>query len=178
MMHKLRHPIVMFVVTVLAVIGIGVGVGAATTNQKVYGPPWGRFSVAFPGPIRGDGGRTSTQEGTVRPYSVYSYSNSPSGWRGHTPYLSESVSVVGGGAIRRVLPSTIVSMSAGYPNASIAEQQMNGFSVVTFGPSRRLGPWAAASVTSNGRVLWAVVAVSTASRDAVEDFLASFQPIG
>ena len=47
MMRKFRHPIAVFVVAVLAVVGIGVGVVAATTSQRVYGPSWGRFTVAF-----------------------------------------------------------------------------------------------------------------------------------
>jgi len=46
--RTIRHPITMFVTAILVVIGIGVGVVAATTSQKVYGPSWGRFSVAFP----------------------------------------------------------------------------------------------------------------------------------
>ena len=50
-MRTIRHPITMFVTAILVVIGIGVGVVAATTSQKVYGPSWGRFSVAFPGRV-------------------------------------------------------------------------------------------------------------------------------
>jgi hypothetical protein len=37
-MDKVRYPITMFVVAVLAIIGIGVGVVAATTSTKAYGP--------------------------------------------------------------------------------------------------------------------------------------------
>jgi hypothetical protein len=33
--HAVRHPIAVFVVAVLVVIGIGVGLVAATTHQKV-----------------------------------------------------------------------------------------------------------------------------------------------
>jgi hypothetical protein len=50
-MQTLRYPIVMFVITALAVIGIGVGIVAATTNQNVYGPSWGRFTASFPGHV-------------------------------------------------------------------------------------------------------------------------------
>ena len=51
-MRKLHHPIAVFVGAVLAVIGIGVGVIAAATSQQVYGPSWGRFSVAFSGHVQ------------------------------------------------------------------------------------------------------------------------------
>ena len=37
--------------TVLVVIAIGVGVLAATTNPRVYGPSWGRFTAAFGGRV-------------------------------------------------------------------------------------------------------------------------------
>jgi len=47
MMRKLHHPITVFIVIVLAVIGIGVGVVVTATGQRVYGPSWGRFTVAF-----------------------------------------------------------------------------------------------------------------------------------
>ena len=50
-MRPIRHPIAIFVVAVLVVIGIGVGVVAATMNQKVYGPSWGRFTAAFHGRV-------------------------------------------------------------------------------------------------------------------------------
>lgn len=64
-MRKLRHPIAMFVVTVLVVVGIGVGVLAAQGPPKgtyivagcrysdnatvqTYGPAGSRFAVEFP----------------------------------------------------------------------------------------------------------------------------------
>jgi hypothetical protein len=50
-MHKVRHPVALFIVTVLAVIGIGIGVVAATQTSKVYGPPGARFTVTFPGRV-------------------------------------------------------------------------------------------------------------------------------
>lgn len=49
-MRTLRHPITVFIVTILIVIAVGVGIAAITQTSKVYGPSWGRFSVAFPGP--------------------------------------------------------------------------------------------------------------------------------
>ena len=58
-MRPIKHPIVVFVVTVLAIIGIGVGVVAATTTQKVYGPSWGRFTAAFAGHVYQHQGHTS-----------------------------------------------------------------------------------------------------------------------
>src|ERR1035437_7353993 len=39
-------------VTVLVAIAIGVGVTAATTSERVYGPPGARFTVAFPSRVQ------------------------------------------------------------------------------------------------------------------------------
>ena len=50
-MRTVRHPIAMFIMAVLVVIGIGIGVVAVTQTSKVYGPSWGRFTAAFPGRV-------------------------------------------------------------------------------------------------------------------------------
>ena len=64
-MRKLFHPIAVFVITVLAIIGIGVGVLAAqgppngtyvvagcrysdNASVRIYGPPGSRFAAEFP----------------------------------------------------------------------------------------------------------------------------------
>ena len=64
MMRTVQHPIAMFVIVVLVVIAIGAGVVAVTTNQKVYGPSWGRFTVAFPGRVYQYRGHTSMTGGS------------------------------------------------------------------------------------------------------------------
>jgi hypothetical protein len=62
----------MFVIVVLVVIGIGVGVVAATTNQRIYGPSWGRLSVAFTGRVYEYRGRTSVTGGPIGPSAFHS----------------------------------------------------------------------------------------------------------
>ena len=56
-MHKLRHPITVFIVMVLAVIGIGIGlVGGLAYPQapsRAYGRPPFSFSAAFPTTVFG-----------------------------------------------------------------------------------------------------------------------------
>ena len=76
-MHRLKHPIIVFVVTVLVVIGIGVGIVAATTSQRVYGPSWGRFTASFPGRVNAHHGRVSiTLGGHKFPFFGYSTASS------------------------------------------------------------------------------------------------------
>ena len=93
-MRPVRHPITMFVVVVLAVIGIGVGIVAATTNQKVYGPSWGRFSAAFTGRVHvvGLGPVASAPRGDPMRYiNTHYYANQDfNGWVGYSP-LSGSI---------------------------------------------------------------------------------------
>jgi hypothetical protein len=50
-MRTLRHPIAMFMITVLIAIGIGVSVVAVTQTSKVYGPSWGQFTASFSGKV-------------------------------------------------------------------------------------------------------------------------------
>ena len=83
-MRTIRHPIVAFVVAVLAVIGIGVGLVAATTNPKVYGPPSGRFTAAFPGRVY----ESRQQTGLLLPVSYI--------------FTSSRLSGVGSAANRRI----------------------------------------------------------------------------
>ncbi len=74
--HKLRHPIATFVVTVLAVIGIGVGVVAATTTEPVYGPPGARFTVTFPGRVNEQNMKLPAPDNGVG-YNAADHRNSP-----------------------------------------------------------------------------------------------------
>lgn len=78
-MRELKHPIALFLIAVLVVIGIGVGVVAATTHEKIYGPPWGRFTVAFPGRVFGYHGAASLTSGG-RKFPFFEYANRIHAW--------------------------------------------------------------------------------------------------
>jgi hypothetical protein len=58
------------------------------------------------------------------------------------------------------------------------EQHANGRDVTTLGPQCIRGSCRAVELVSNGRVDWMLKAISPRSRDAIEGFLDSFQPIG
>jgi hypothetical protein len=195
MMRNLRHPIAMFVVAVLVVIGIGVGVVAATTNQKVYGPSWGRFAAAFPGhvDVTYSGPVTSAPSNNPARYltTVY-YGNQPfNGWVAYAP-LSGSIFPVG---LREVTVTEVASKgpgnkaatrlvarpTGGYLSedaASVNRGVVNGFRVITLGPVCHYGQCEGEIVVSNGHVAWDVLASSNGPVSAVEGFLASFGPIG
>ena len=197
--RKVRHPITGFVIAVLVVIGVSVGVVASTTNQKVYGPPGGRFTVAFPGRVYASQGLRSVSIGgdlcgsmplrssvtqIVPPFSTFSYSNwQPVGWVAYAPLIGE------------VSPSDLraVSVSVGVSARMVArgekcaffktgvfehDQHSNGIAITTIGPQCTKVQCRAAEVVSDGRVVWGLLAVSDGSMSAVEGFLASFGPIG
>ena len=188
-MHRLRHPIATFVVTVLAVIGIGVGVVAAVQAPRVY-DLLGRFSAAFSGHVYQRRGQTSasyrplggaavssaSQSTLTLMFADLSYSNLRGGWVAYVPPATETVLVAKGVPMRLV----VVYAKRGFFGGRVAqvEQDANGFSVFTFGPRRLYGGWYDTRVESNGRVVWDVEAISTSSRSAAEAFLDSFQPIG
>ena len=191
-MRTIRHPITMFVTAILVVIGIGVGVVAATTSQKVYGPSWGRFSVAFPGRVNqypghltvtfasGSSDSSPFRSTMTLRFTDFTYSNDYSGWVGYAPMpgvLAQSdlrVSVEPGIAVRMV----VGSVRKAFPGVLEDQQHADGFSVVTFGPRCESGLCSAAEVVSNGRVLWYLLAFSSRPAIAVQGFLDSFQPIG
>jgi hypothetical protein len=80
--RTVRHPLTMFVMAALSVIGIGVGVVAATTKPNVYGPSWGRFTAAFPGRVYVAhlGPIVSTSNGSIKFHNTrntFTYANKP-----------------------------------------------------------------------------------------------------
>jgi hypothetical protein len=160
-MHKLRNPIAVFIVAVLVVITIGVGAVGAVQSPKVYGPSWGRFSVAFARhdfqcPVRGIHGRTFNL-----PFECTT--------------SMEAVSVF---AIPLANPAKVARQRANiWRGATVSQRDADGLAVVTVGPECSHGQCRGAEVISNGRVLWYLLALS-GSASGVEDFLASFQPIG
>jgi hypothetical protein len=187
----------MFVVAVLAVIGIGVGVVAATTNQKIYGPSWGRFTAAFNGQVYDQRGRSSVRVGNACsstssscsalrltfPYSSYSNQPRPE-WTGYLSpgYVTEWVVVDPGVVMRAVVaaakPGLLGPGTAGLePAVTEVEQRANGFSVVTLGPQCEPGFCMGERVVSNRQVVWVISAASGAA-GPLDSFLDSFQPIG
>lgn len=180
---KIRHPITMFVVTVLAVIGLGVGLLAATTNQPVYGPSWGHFSAAFPGPI-------CPSPSPVRARSTFFYESASSlmfkcasGWTGYAPLAYplhlESVDVYGRTVSRLGMKGLVrltlrVMFHAG---ATIDVRSANGFSVTTLGPQCSGGSCTEVEYVSKGQILWTLEAVSPGPASTLDGFLDSFHPI-
>ena len=199
-MHKLQHPIAMFVLAVLAVIGIGVVVVAATTGQLVYGPSWGRFSAAFAGRVfehRGYGmvsvpgapqDLTPFSSSVILRLPVFAYSTASTPWIAYATgsYLSPNELDVGvEGVIPAKLADVVVRQTVSPmarvlfgPRVTEDEQAANGFSVITIGPQCSNGQCRAAQVISNGRVLWWLLAISAGPASTVERFLDSFRPLG
>jgi len=193
-----RHPITMFIVGVLAVIAVGVSIVAVTQTSKVYGPSWGRFTAAFPGRVYVHQGHTSVtisgSKGSSTVWSSitlespfeYSTASTPAifctvGVSCYPNELDASVLQVtsgqSGDAAVQQMASAFVKTDFGVGVAEVA-QDANGLSVITIGPQCTDGQCRAAEVVSNGRVLWYLLAFSTGPASSVEDFLASFQPIG
>lgn len=204
--RRVKRPVAMFFLTVLALIGIGVGAVATTTHPEVYGPSWGRFTAAFSRRVyelRGD--TTVSVPGDPRgltPFSspvtlnlpVFGYSTSSSPWISYAP-LAHGI-YIPPGELDIVSVQTAVPASFGSNDLVIQQrlrvikgvffsdgvtevvQDGNGFSVTTVGPQCSNGQCRAAQVISNGRALWELLAVSAGPASTVEGFLASFQPIG
>ena len=191
MTRKLRHPITNFIVTVLMVTGIGVGVVAAVQAPKVYGPSWGRFSAAFNGPVCGLPGLIPRGSATYTEASPIYFETSSKlthrcavRWTGYAPLALpsslDSVDVWGhvvtASAMRGYVLLDRLLLFSG--RASEHVEHVNGFVVTTLGPKCMSGSCRDVEYVSNGRVLWTLTAISPESVSAVEDFLASFQPIG
>jgi hypothetical protein len=194
-MHKLRHPIAVFIATVLTVIGIGVGVVAATTTEPVYGPSWGRFTATFPGRMRviySPPVPSASFGDPLRYTTTFYYANQHfNGWVGYAPltgvlFPGNLRAVVVTEVTRHVRGSGLTTReiarpTGGYlsgPHARQDKTVVNGLTVLTFAPRCRYGQCQAEMVVSNGRVAWDVLAASDGSLSAVESFVESFQPIG
>jgi hypothetical protein len=180
-LRTVRHPITTFIIGVLAVIGIGVGVVAATSNQKVYGPPWGRFTATFPGRV---------SEHRIGP-EVWATGYAPSSghssfaWVAYAPPSLPSTlfSVTAldsplGSNYALSLEESFVSAGWFHKGVAEAERHANGIDITTLGPQCIRGSCRAVELVSNGRVGWELRAISPRSEDPVEDFIASFGPIG
>jgi hypothetical protein len=196
--RKLHHPIAMFIVAVLAVICIGVGVVAVTQTSKVYGPSWGRFSVAFRGRVYMFPGHTSvTVSGSNASSPVWSTVTLEFPFEYSIASTPTTFCAVGVACDPNELDASVLRVTSGQPGvvavhqmgsalakvdfaARVAEveQNANSLSVIMIGPQCRDDQCRDAEVVSNGRVLWCLLAFSKGSVSTVEGFLASFQPIG
>jgi len=184
MVRKLKHPIATFVVAVLVVIGIGVGVVAATTSQTVYGPSWGRFTVAFPGHACGPPFPIGTKSRVIYEFAPSLPSKCAVDWTGYAPlaYPVKLYSVDVWGHI--VTPSAM----RGYVrldrnllfSGHVAEQvrNVNGFVMTTLGPKCTNSGCTGVAYISNGRVMRTLTVISPQSVSTVQAFMDSFEPIG
>jgi hypothetical protein len=191
-MRTVRHPLVMFVMAVLVVIGIGVGVVAATTSQKVYGPSWGRFTAAFTGRVyeSQEPPKVRVSSGLTDTFASLSYANQPwSGWVAYAP-----LGIVGPSDLHVVTVtegmSGILQSKTGLlrlvaadktflgPGTTEDEASANGLTIITLGPECADGQCHAEMVVSNGQVSWDLLAFSNGSVSTVQGFLNSFEPIG
>jgi hypothetical protein len=173
-------------VVVLAIIGIGVGVVASTTNQKLYGPSWGRFTVAFPGRVYGF---QTVQRGSnsMRSMSAasFDYATFPQGWTGYAPLsIPNELDAVHGVAPRGTgsafAGAVVRSAKNLYFHAGVAEsvQAENGYVTTTIGPLCINSECKEIRVVTNDHAFWEVAAFSRAPVSTVESFIESFQPIG
>ena len=189
--HKLKHPIVAFVAAVLVVIAAGVGIVAGTTNQKVYGPPWGRFSVVFSGRVNEQRylpllGILPNGTAVILPTDVrfLAFGNF-TGWTGYQPLTIVDLNTVW---IERVpqarltatLRQLVIVVKHGFRPMQVTpvEQNANGVSVVTFGPRCVGSICQGALMVWKGRTLWILHASSPGRQSQVQGFLDSFEPIG
>jgi hypothetical protein len=148
----------MFVVIVLVVIAVGVGVLAATTSRTVYGPSWGRFTAAFPGPADGQ----SLGSPTVWSF-FYEPSSNPSGgpqnhWTSYAPLSLPNdyfaVNVLDGHESLSQLQKEARSLGTALfrPHLAEGEQNGNGVFVIKVGPQCTNGECRA--VDSSRTVEW------------------------
>jgi hypothetical protein len=189
--HKLKHPIGYFVAAVLVVIAAGVGIVAGTTNQKVYGPPWGRFSASFSGlvseqrylPLLGvlPSGTAVILPTVVRFLAFGNFT----GWTGYQPLTivdldSVWIERVPQARLTATVRQLVIVVKHGFRPMEVTpvERNANGFSVVTFGPRCMGSICQGALMVWKGRTLWILHASSPGRESQVQGFLDSFEPIG
>ena len=184
-MRTVRHPITMFIIGMLVVIGVGVGVVAATTNQTVYGPSWGRFAAAFTVAPKGTITPERTQQlgdgGSLTTGASAYYVSPPRNWTFGELHISVDV-----------LPYEDTSLGldrsewrnlTGSSGGTVSSTDLPGYSVFTLPPScdlrligRRVGCVMEELVTGKDAT-WQVTVYGQTTPDGAERFLASFQPI-
>lgn len=179
---QLRHPITVFIVMVLAVIGIGVGVIAATTNQTVYGPSWGRFTAASFGSTLAPCSICRTVGPTTRRVQVAFYPSKGTLSDG----LYVNVLVERDDHVEQTFAATVRAWGLDvHGSGSISTTDGNGFKIALFAPVcgrvQRLHPTGCPpleDVTTNGRIIWFIGAWGLPTQNEAERVVASFEPIG
>ena len=178
-MRTVRHPLVMFVVAVLVVIGVGVGVVAVTTNQKVYGPPWGRFTVAFPGPVYEESFRPPVPQPAMEYFSSGGWHSARSRLPGFSIAESVSAEHVRVHESAQDLREMFIELKGGIPELPTEHtQQVNGFLLTRLGPYCQGHFCQEVLVVSHKRTSWILSAGSLVGLGPVEAFVDSFGPIG
>ena len=175
-MHKLKHPIATFVVTVLIVIAIGVGIVAATTSQTVYGPSWGRFTAAFSGLAHEE--RLPVAEALTNAY-YYSFGGS-GGWTSQVPF-GDGVSAhhIAKVHLSQYVRETVFDLESAFPmRPTESTEHINGFQLTRLGPLCKGTNCQEDLFVLRSGTCWDVWAASAVGLGPVENFLASFQPIG
>src|ERR1035437_4105331 len=151
-------------VTVLVAIAIGVGVTAATTSERVYGPPGARFTVAFPSRVQEqslklpalDAGMDYYSDGpyTGRPPNESSISNGVS-----AQYISNGVSSHG-------LRALVLRFNGGlgFPFWRLLKEtteQINGFLLTRLGPLCEETLCIEVLIVVHNRALWILSSTAT-----------------
>ncbi len=176
---RLRHPIATFIMAVLVVIGIGVGVVAATTNQKVYGPFWGRFTVAFPGPVYEESFRPPVPQPAMEYYSLGGWHSARSRLPGFSIAEAVSAEHVRLRVSAQDFRNVFVELKDGIPVLPTKHtQQVNGFLLTRLGPQCQGHSCQEVLVVSHNGTSWILSTLSLVGLGPMEAFMDSFQPIG
>jgi hypothetical protein len=173
---------VMVVIAVLVAIAIGVGASASAWNQPIYGPSWGRFTVAFPAKpavtLKGDPtvwtAKTSGPDGQVKvSVTVERY------FRGAVPSVAQAEAEAEAEA----------SFTTFYFVHSFTKFRDGDVSVLRWA-AQCDGPCFQSELVFHGRIMWLVGAVAADSRSVanprssyaertliVQSLLATFLPL-
>ena len=179
-MRELKHPIALFVGAVLVAVGVGVGVVAATQTQTVYGPSWGRFSVAFPSRVQEQSVRYMAQTAVAYDSSVIYEVQNPI-LHGRTAiedhvsalHVSEDVS-------RHDLREMVRRQPGPFPLPLPSQhtEQVNGFLSLRGGPLCAQNLCEELLIVVRNRTMWVLWAISFLGLGPVENFVIRSSPSG
>lgn len=178
-LRTVRHPITLFVIVVLVVIAIGVGVVAVTQTSRVYGPSWGRFSTAFPGPVYEESFRPPVPQPAMEYYSEGGWHSARSRLPGFSIAESVSAEDVRVHESAQGLREMFIDLKGGIPELPTEHtQQVNGFLLTRLGPYCQGHFCQEVLIVLHNRTSWILSAGSLVGLGPVEAFMDSFQPIG